>query len=93
MSALSVAVSLLIFSFSHNKVEGMAIAKMSGLFMLGLPVPFFLKSDVQYLFSPLPSFWTTKLSVDTNLLFLLPAVITLLLWMWVLYRKFSLKLK
>lgn len=93
MSALSVVVSLLIFSIARNKVEGMAMAKMSGFFMLGLPVPFFLKSDVQYLFAPLPSFWLTKLSLNANLLFLLPAVITLVLWMWLLYRKFSLKLK
>jgi fluoroquinolone transport system permease protein len=93
MSAMSVAVSLLIFSLSRNKVEGMAMAKMSGLFMLGLPVPFFLKSGVQYLFSPLPSFWMTKICLDNGLIFFLPAVITLLLWIWLLYRKFSLKLK
>lgn len=57
----SVAVALLLFAFSHNRVEGMAVGKLSGLLMLGLPVPFFLPSDVQYLFSPLPSFWITKL--------------------------------
>jgi fluoroquinolone transport system permease protein len=93
MCALSIAVSLLIFSLARNKVEGMAMAKMSGLFMLGLPAPFFLKSDVQYLLSPLPSFWMTKLTLDVNLFFLLPALITLLLWTWLLYRKFSLKLR
>lgn len=93
MSALSIVVSLLIFSLSRNKVEGMAMAKMSGLFMLGLPVPFFLKTNVQYLFSPLPSFWTAKLSMDFNPLFILPAIATLILWIWLFYKKFNLKLK
>lgn len=92
-SAMSVAVSLLIFSFSHNKVEGMAMAKMSGLLMIGLVVPFFLLSDVQYLFAIFPSFWVAKLSVDANMLYLLPALATLTVWIWLLYRKFSSKLK
>ncbi len=93
MSALSIAVSLLIFSLSHNKVEGMAMAKMSGLLMIGLVIPFFLKSDVQYIFSVLPSFWVAKLVRDANMTYLLIALITLGLWIWLLYRKFSLKLK
>jgi hypothetical protein len=59
-SLLSIALALLIVAFSHNRVEGMALAKLSGVFLLGLPVPFFLSSGVQYLFSPLPSFWIAK---------------------------------
>ena len=38
----SILFSLLIVSFSHNRVEGLAIGKFSTLLMLGLPVPFFL---------------------------------------------------
>jgi fluoroquinolone transport system permease protein len=93
MCALSIAGSMIIFSFSRNKVEGMAIAKLSGLFMLGLPVPFFMTSSVQYLFSPLPTFWLAKLCLNRNPLFLLPALVTLLVWLWLLYRRFSLKLR
>lgn len=91
-SILSVAVSLLLFSFSHNRVEGMAMAKMSGLLMLGLPVPFFLLSGVQYLFSPLPSFWIAKLCVNQNYLFLLPAGISLYIWIYLINKKFNKKL-
>jgi fluoroquinolone transport system permease protein len=91
--ALSVASAMIIFSFSRNKVEGMAIAKISGLFMLGLPVPFFLTSGIQYLFSPLPTFWLAKLCLDGNLLVLLPAFVTLLVWLWLLYRQFNRKLQ
>lgn len=89
---LSVAIALLLFSFSHNRVEGMAMAKLSGLLMLGLPVPFFLLSDVQYLFSLLPSFWIAKFVMEKTILFLLPAIITTFTWAWLLYKKFDKKL-
>jgi len=89
---LSIIVSLLLFSFSHNKVEGMAVAKLSGLLILGLPVPFFLLSNVQYLFSFLPSFWIAKFCMEQNYLFLLFALLTSLVCVWLLYRKFERKL-
>ena len=88
----SIAVSLLIVAYSHNRVEGMALAKLSGIILLGLPVPFFLFSGVQYLFSVLPSFWIAKLCIDQNLFFALPALLTCLLWIWVLYGRFEKKL-
>jgi len=91
-SLLSIAVSLLIFSFSHNRVEGMAMAKLSGLLMLGLFVPFFLLSELQFLFSPLPSFWIAKLCIEKSILFLLPSLLSSMIWIWMLYRKFVQKL-
>lgn len=91
-SLFSIPLALLLVAFSHNRVEGMALAKLSGLVMLGLPVPFFLFSGIQYLFSPLPSFWIAKLCVDQNYFFLFPALICTLLWIWVLYRRFERKL-
>lgn len=89
---LSVAVSLLLFALSHNRVEGMAIAKLAGLIILGLPVPFFVLSGVQYLFSVLPSFWIAKLCLEQDCLFVLPALLTALLWIVLLYRSFEKKL-
>jgi fluoroquinolone transport system permease protein len=87
-SLLSVAVSLFLVSFSHNRVEGMAMSKLSGIILLGLPVPFFLLSDVQYLFSFLPSFWIAKLCLEGNYFYCIPALLTSFLWMWVLYGRF-----
>lgn len=89
---VSLAVALLLFVFSHNRVEGMAMAKLSGLLMLGLPVPFFLFSGMQYLFSPLPSFWIAKLCIDRNPVFLAAALLTSLVWILLLYRRFSRKI-
>lgn len=89
---LSIAVSLLLVSLSHNRVEGMAVSKLSGLVIIGLPIPFFLFSDVQYLFSALPSFWISKLCIEQNCLFFIPAILTSFLWIWLLYKKFDKKL-
>jgi fluoroquinolone transport system permease protein len=81
-----------VFSFSHNRVEGLAMAKLSGLFMLGLPVPFFLMSKVQYWFSFLPSYWIAKLGVEQNYIYSVPALLSSIIWMSILYRKFDRKL-
>jgi fluoroquinolone transport system permease protein len=89
---LSVAVSLLLVSFSHNRVEGMALSKLSGIIMLGLPIPFFLLSWTQYLFSVLPSFWIAKLCKEQNYVFFIPAILTSFAWMWPLYGKFNKKI-
>lgn len=89
---VSIIVALLLFAFSHNRVEGMAMAKLSGLLMLGLPIPFFLLSDVQYLFSPLPSFWIAKFCIGQDLMFLIPALLSSLIWILLLYRKFNRKI-
>ncbi len=89
---LSVIISLLIISYSHNRVEGMAMAKLSGVIFLGLPVPFFMSSDIQYLFSFLPSFWIGKLCLKENYLFVIPALMTSFLMMWAFYKRFEKKL-
>jgi len=91
-SFLNVGMALLIFSFSHNRIEGMAMAKLSGLLLLGLPVPFFLSSPVQYLFSLLPSFWIAKLSLTHHPLFLFAAILSSLIWIGISYSKFDRKL-
>jgi fluoroquinolone transport system permease protein len=91
-AAASVLVALFLFSFSRNRVEGMAMAKLAGLVMGGLAVPFFMKSGAQYLFAPLPSFWIAKLCLGSRPLFLFPALLVLLAWLWPLYGKFKRKL-
>ncbi len=91
-SIFSVVVSLLLFSMSHNRVEGLAVAKISGLLMLGLPVPFFLSTNIQYIFFFLPSFWIAKFSMEQNYLFLFYSLFLSMLSIWLLYKKFERKL-
>jgi fluoroquinolone transport system permease protein len=89
---MSVAMALLLFSLSSNRVEGMALGKMANVYTLGLLVPFFITSWPQYLFAPLPSFWVAKLCIDVNYSFLIPALLTSILWLWALYGRFERKL-
>lgn len=91
-SFFSIVLSLLVVSFSHNRVEGMAVSKMSGIMLSGLFVPFFIVSDFQYLFSALPSYWIARFCRDADFLFALPALLTSFLWIRILYRRFDKKL-
>lgn len=92
LSLSSTAANFLIISFSRNKVEGMAMAKIASLIFLGMVVPFFILSDAQYFAAFLPSFWTAKLSMDKNSLFMIPALLVSFAWIIMLSRRFNRKL-
>lgn len=89
---LCVPVAMMIVVFSHNRVEGMAIAKLSGLILFGLPVPFFLHGGFQYLFAWLPSFWIAKVFADNAYWGIAPAILLSAAFIWVQYRRFERKL-
>ena len=89
---LCIPVAMLIVVFAHNRVEGMALAKLAGLVLFGLPVPFFLTNGWQYLFAFLPSFWVAKLFHDTAWWAVIPAVLTSLAWIWAQYKRFERKM-
>jgi len=46
-----IIISLLILTFSSNKLEGMAVTKLSTLMILGAVIPFFVKHNIQYVVS------------------------------------------
>jgi fluoroquinolone transport system permease protein len=83
--------AMVVFTYSRNKVEGMALAKLSGLLMLGLPIPFFVQTNFRFLFSPLPSFWVSSYALTENLSFLLPGLLLSVLYVGGIYRKFKVK--
>jgi len=89
---VSMAVALFLVAYSQNRVEGMALAKLSGVILLGLPVPFFLTTGVQYLFSPLPSFWIAKAFTGGGLWNMIPALLTSALWIGAFRHRFERKL-
>ena len=89
---MSIAIALLLFALSGNRVEGMALGKMANVYTVGLLVPFFITSGLQYLFAPLPSFWVAKMCVEGDYLLLLPALLISILWIWGLYSRFQRKL-
>ncbi len=92
-SLLGMMEALLVVSISGNRVEGMAVSKLSGLFFLGLPVPFFVKGGVKYLLSFLPSFWTAEYARTQEVGYLLLGIAISFLWIALFYRSFKKKLK
>ncbi len=86
---ISIIIAMLVISFAKNKVEGMALIKLSGFMVLGFLAAFFIKDFKGYLIGVLPSFWIGKMSLDQNVLFIIPALIVSSLWIVLLYRRFN----
>lgn len=85
-----VILSLLIVTFSSNKLEGMAVSKLSSLMLFGATGPFFLEAPVQYALSPLPSFWIGKAIFDGRPSCMLPAFALSAFWIALLLRRYLL---
>ena len=81
-------VALLVLTISSNKLEGMAIAKLSTLTILGAVIPFFIKSDIQYAISPLPPFWIGKAILENMPLYMLPAFVLSAMWICFLLKRY-----
>jgi fluoroquinolone transport system permease protein len=73
-------IPMLVVSFSSNKLEGMALTKLSSLMMFGILAPFFVKANIQYLLSPLPSFWMAKAIRESNAFYLVISIIISCIW-------------
>lgn len=86
---IGVIISLLIVSLSSNKVEGMAIAKLGGLIMIGVAIPFFITDTRQYLGAFLPSFWVTKVVIDFSTSNLLMGIAIISVWIYLLSHRFN----
>lgn len=91
-SLMSITISLLVISLSKNKLEGMALTKLSGFFIIGLPAAFLVTSPIGYSIGILPSFWLGKFTITTNWIYIIPYLVISFLWIGPLYRKFLAKL-
>lgn len=88
----AVIVSLMIITLSSNKLEGMAVTKLSALTMLGIPVPFFVPDAVQYTVGFLPSFWVGKAMQSLIYPYFLISFAVASVWFFILVRKLTKKL-
>lgn len=91
-SVQAIIVSLMIITLSGNKLEGMAVTKLSALTLLGIPVPFFVKGIFQYVVGFLPSFWVGKAIQNNGYINLLIALLVASIWFYVLISKLLKKL-
>ena len=86
-------VALLVLTISSNKLEGMAVTKLSTLTIFGAVIPFFMKSDMQYVISPLPSFWIGKAILENMPLYMLPAFVLSAMWICFLFKRYLRKIQ
>lgn len=84
MAFSSVTAALLVIAFSGNKVEGLAMGKISGLLFIGLFAPFFVGTNSQYVVLFLPPFWISRLVITQNGTLFIPALLVVLIWIRVL---------
>ncbi len=90
-SVLGFMTTMMVVSLSANKVEGMAITKMSGISMIGIILPFFVLTRIQYLAILLPSFWMAKFALEGKITYLILCVMVSAGWILLLLRKFMKK--
>lgn len=84
--------SMLVISLSSNKLEGMAITKLSGVFIMGILAPFFIFNRVQYILFFLPTFWLSKAFKESNYIYVFISFFISLVWFFLLFKKFSKKI-
>lgn len=83
---------LLVLTLSTNKLEGMAVTKLSTLPILGAALPYFVKDSIQYVLFLLPPFWMGKAVFENKLLYLLPAFALSVLWIYLLLKRYLRKM-
>lgn len=86
-----IIIALLIINFSKNKLEGMAVTKLSTLIIMGAVVAYFVPEPTCYLSSFLPAFWMGKAVYKDEISYMIPAVVAGGIWLWSLYRKYKVK--
>lgn len=62
-AVVALTVSLLVVAASRNRIEGMAVAKLCGLVLLGVAVPFIADSPRRFAAAFLPTFWMGEAAV------------------------------
>lgn len=85
-------VALLVLTLSSNRLEGMAVTKLSTLTVFGAVIPFFIKDNVQYVLFPFPSFWIGKAACENILLYILPAFALSAIWIFLLLKRYLRKM-
>ncbi len=97
LGALQVpSVTLIVNSFSDNKVEGFVVMKLSGLIIMLPVIAFFVTGTVQYLLGFAPGFWAgriveTQVTSDTGpqLLIFVLGIVYNLLATWLLMKVYT----
>lgn len=91
-SMLGLIMSMMVISISANKVEGMAVMKLSGIVIIGIPAAFLTAENIQYLFFFLPSLWIAKFSLEQTLIYFVLCIAVSFVWILFFIKKFLRKI-
>ena len=87
-----IVTALLVVAISSNKVEGMAIGKLSGLFGATFFVPLVVKGMIKYVFCLFPMFWIGEWSLSGGGTKLIIAFVEFFVWISILFCRFKKKM-
>ncbi len=79
-------VAMVVFLLAKNKLEGMAVTKLSTVVLLGVIAPYAIAGWEQYLLAFLPSFWMGKAMVTENVSLLLVSLVESAVWVLLLWK-------
>ena len=85
---LGIIIALIMTDISTNRVEGMAIGKLSGIFAIGMFIPFAITTKIQYIGGLLPGFWYGKYIQDERWVYLVIGFSVMALWLMLLLKRF-----
>lgn len=90
VSALTgIFLAMLVVANAENRVEGLALSKMSGVSLLGLVAVWFIPHPYRYFTAFLPAFWIGKLITDGGSFFpFVLGILSCLIWIGLFTRKF-----
>ena len=88
-----IVTALLVVAISSNKVEGMAVGKLSGLFGMVLFVPYVVTGTIKYVFFLFPMFWIGEWSLSGGWGKLIVAIIEFIVWIYILFLQFQKKME
>lgn len=89
----SCAVAMMIVTLAANRVEGLAISKLTGITLIGALIPWFISDSWRWIVGILPTFWIGRLTQGTVLgLNLFLGIVSSLLWIAFFVRRFLRKI-
>lgn len=88
-----IVTTLLVVAISSNKVEEMAVGKLSGLFGMVLFVPYAITGTIKYVFFMFPMFWIGEWSLYGGWEKLIVAFVEFIVWIYILFLKFKKKME
>ena len=91
-SLQGIVIALLIVTISSNKLEGMAVTKLSSLMMFGAVMPFFAPASFARCGFFLPSYWMGKAVLEGKPIVMLLSVLAAVIWILILQRKYNRKM-